>query len=165
MMLCNLYIREPILLSNTLFCLICYIRYLAMKFRKIVETSIYSSHLEKMKEFYVDKIGLELVSEQKGRHVFLKTDKNMLLIFNHGVTAAEKETNHGAPTPPSMVHVGFEIESDEYEEAKDMLEKNNIEIEKEIAWKNNIKSRPIYFRDPSGNLVEFITRNYWRVID
>jgi catechol 2,3-dioxygenase-like lactoylglutathione lyase family enzyme len=70
-----------------------------MKFRKIVETSIYSSHLEKMKEFYVDKIGLELVSEQKGRHVFLKTDKNMLLIFNHGVTAAEKETNHGAPTP------------------------------------------------------------------
>ena len=61
-----------------------------MKFRKIVETSIYSSHLEKMKKFYVDKLGLELVSEQKGRHVFLKTDKNMLLIFNHGVTAAEK---------------------------------------------------------------------------
>ena len=44
-----------------------------MKFRKIVETSIYSSHLEKMKKFYVDKLGLELVSEQKGRHVFLKT--------------------------------------------------------------------------------------------
>jgi len=136
-----------------------------MKFRKIVETSIYSSHLEKMKEFYVDKIGLELVSEQKGRHVFLKTDKNMLLIFNHGVTAAEKETSHGAPTPPSMVHVAFEIESDEYEEARDLLEKNNIQIEKEIAWKNDIKSRSIYFRDPSGNLVEFITRNYWRIID
>jgi catechol 2,3-dioxygenase-like lactoylglutathione lyase family enzyme len=30
-----------------------------MKFRKIVETSLYSSHLEKMKEFYVDKLGLE----------------------------------------------------------------------------------------------------------
>ena len=43
-----------------------------MKFRKIVETSIYSSHLEKMKEFYVDKLGLQRVSEQKGRHVFLK---------------------------------------------------------------------------------------------
>jgi catechol 2,3-dioxygenase-like lactoylglutathione lyase family enzyme len=64
-----------------------------------------------------------------------------------------------------MVHVAFEIESDEYEEAKDMLEKNNIEIEKEISWKNNMKSRSIYFRDPSGNLVEFITRNYWRVTD
>jgi len=136
-----------------------------MKFRKIVETSIYSSQLEKMKEFYVDKLGLEFVSEQIGRHVFLKTDKNMLLIFNQAVTAAEKETSHGASTPPSMVHIAFEIESDEYVQAKHLLEKNNIHIEKEIAWENNIKSKSIYFRDPSGNLVEFITRNYWRVHD
>ena len=136
-----------------------------MKFRKIVETSIYSSHLEKMKEFYVDKLGLEFVSEQIGRHVFLKTDKNMLLIFNQAVTAAEKETSHGASTPPSMVHIAFEIESDEYVQAKHLLEKNNIHIEKEIAWENNIKSKSIYFRDPSGNLVEFITRNYWEVND
>ncbi|MDW0287576.1 MAG: VOC family protein [Nitrososphaeraceae archaeon] len=136
-----------------------------MKFRKIVETSIYSSQLEKMRKFYVDKLGLELDSEQKGRHVFLKTDKNMLLIFNHGVTAAEKETSHGAPTPPSMVHVAFEIESDEYEAAKDLLEKNNIQIEKEIVWENDNRSKSIYFRDPSGNLVEFITRNYWDVND
>jgi catechol 2,3-dioxygenase-like lactoylglutathione lyase family enzyme len=136
-----------------------------MKFRKIVETSVYSSNLEKMKEFYVDKLGLEIVSEQKGRHVFLRTDKNMLLIFNYGVTAAEKETSHSASTPPSMVHVAFEMGSDEYEEAKDLLDRNNIQIEKEIAWKNDVKSRSIYFRDPAGNLVEFITRNYWQVID
>ena len=136
-----------------------------MKFRKIVETSIYSSDLEKMKEFYVDKLGLTLVSEQKGRHVFLKTDKNMLLIFNYGVTGGEKETSHGASTPPSMVHVAFEIESDEYEDTKDLLEKNNIQIEKEVVWENNIKSRSIYFRDPAGNLVEFITRNFWQVLD
>ena len=136
-----------------------------MKFRKIVESSIYSSDLEKMKEFYVDKLGLEFVSEQKGRHVFLKTDKSMLLIFNHMVTAAEKETNHGAISPPSMVHIAFEIGSDEYEEAKDLLEKNYIQIEKEVTWENDIKSRSIYFRDPAGNLVEFITRNFWDVID
>ncbi|MGB8573317.1 MAG: VOC family protein [Nitrososphaeraceae archaeon] len=136
-----------------------------MKFRKIVETSIYSSDLEKMKEFYVDKLGLQLVSEQKGRHVFLKTDKNMLLIFNPGVTAVEKETVHGAPTPPSIIHVAFEIETDEYEEARDLLEKNNIQIEKEVVWENDLKSRSIYFRDPAGNLVEFITRNFWQVID
>ena len=136
-----------------------------MKFRKIVESSIYSSDLEKMKEFYVDKLGLELVSEQKGRHVFLKTDKNMLLIFNPGVTAVEKETVHGAPTPPSIIHVAFEIETDEYEEARDLLEKNNIQIEKEVVWENDLKSRSIYFRDPAGNLVEFITRNFWQVID
>ncbi len=142
-----------------------YRKTITMKFRKIIETFIYSSDLEKMKEFYVDKLGLEFVSEQRDRHVFLKTDKNMLLIFNDRVTAAEKETIHGASTPPSMVHIAFEIESDKYEEANDLLAKNNIQIEMEIEWENNIKSRSIYFRDPSSNLVEFITRNYWKVND
>ena len=66
-----------------------------MKFRKIVETSVYSSDLEKMKEFYVDKLGLEFVSEQTGRHVFLKTEKNMLLIFNPELTTVEKERLDG----------------------------------------------------------------------
>ena len=136
-----------------------------MKFRKIIETSIYSSELEKMKEFYVDKLGLELVSQQRGRHVFLKTEKNMLLIFNHEVTGAEKETSHGAPTPPSMVHIAFEIEAAEYGTAKKLLTVNSIQVEKEIAWENDIKSKSIDFRDPAGNLVEFITRNYWHVID
>jgi len=49
-----------------------------------------------MKEFYVDKLGLEFVSEQRDRHLFLKTERNMLLIFNYVVTASEKETSHGA---------------------------------------------------------------------
>ena len=136
-----------------------------MKYRKIVETSIYSFDLEKMKEFYIDKLGLQYVSEQRDRHVFVKTDKNMLLIFNHTVTTTEKETNHGAPTPPSMVHIAFEIEAEEYEEAKELLVEKNIQVEKEIVWENDIKSRSIYFRDPAGNLIEFITRNYWPVID
>jgi catechol 2,3-dioxygenase-like lactoylglutathione lyase family enzyme len=136
-----------------------------MKFRKIVETSIYSSNLKKMKEFYVDKLGLEFVSEQKGRHIFLETDTNMLLIFNYEVTATEKETNHGATTPPSMIHIAFEIGSEEYENAKKFLVESNILIEKEIEWENSIKSRSIYFRDPADNLVEFITKNYWGVMD
>lgn len=136
-----------------------------MKISKIVETSIYTSDLEIMKEFYVAKLGLEFVSEQRGRHVFLKTDKNMLLIFNYAATAIEKETNHGASTPPSMVHIAFEIEAEGYEDAKGLLAKNNIQIEKEIAWENNINSKSIYFRDPVGNLVEFITRNHWPIID
>jgi catechol 2,3-dioxygenase-like lactoylglutathione lyase family enzyme len=87
-----------------------------------------------------------------------------MLLFNHLVTTTEKETNHGAPTP-SMVHIAFEIEAEEYVKAKELLVDNNIQVEKEIAWKNDIKSRSIYFRDPAGNLVEFITRNYWGVID
>ena len=52
-----------------------------MKFRRIVEKCVYSSDLDNMKDFYVDKIGLEFVSEEKESHVFIKAGKSMLLIF------------------------------------------------------------------------------------
>jgi catechol-2,3-dioxygenase len=35
-----------------------------------------------MKDFYTKALGLELISEEKERHVFLKAGKSMLLIFN-----------------------------------------------------------------------------------
>ena len=136
-----------------------------MKIGKIVETSIYSTNLEDMKDFYVNKLGLEFVSEQKGRHVFVKTDNNMLLIFNHEITITENETSHGATTPPSVIHIAFEIDSGEYDTAKKILIESNVQIEKEIEWGNRIGSKSIYFRDPAGNLVEFITKNYWELID
>jgi len=44
-------------------------------FRKMVETCIYSSELEKLKNFYVNNIGLQFVSEEPGRHVSLKAGK------------------------------------------------------------------------------------------
>ncbi len=68
-------------------------------------------------------------------------------------------------TPPSMVHIAFEIEVEEYEEAKELLIEKNIQVEKEIVWENDNRSESIYFRDPAGNLVEFITRNFWPVTD
>lgn len=75
-------------------------------------------------------MGLEFVSEQVGRHVFMKTQKNMLLLFNPEVTRMEKETIHGAITPPSMIHVALEIEDTEYENAKQLLSKKNIQLKR-----------------------------------
>jgi len=126
-----------------------------------METCIYSSDLKEMKEFYQDKLGLELVSEEMGRHVFFKVGKNMLLIFNPKVTMHEKETKHGAITPPAMNHFAFEIEKDDFHTIKIDILNKNIEIEKEVTWKNGGLS--IYFRDPAGNLVEIITDNFWPI--
>jgi catechol-2,3-dioxygenase len=137
-----------------------------LKFRKIVETCIYSCELEKMKDFYVNTIGLELISEEKGRHIFLKVGKSMLLIFNPRNTMIKSNSTfpiHGAITPPAIIHFALEIEKQDYVNSKNMLNQNNIEIEKEIIWKKETKS--MYFRDPIGNLVEFITRDSWPVED
>jgi catechol-2,3-dioxygenase len=136
-------------------------------FRKVVETCIYSSDLEKMKNFYINNIGLQLVSEEDGRHVFLKAGKSMLLIFNPDSTSNKNQTTfppHGALTPPASVHFALEIEKEDYEDAKNMLIRNKIDIEKEVSW-GNAETNSIYFRDPAFNLVEFITRGNWPVED
>ncbi|MFZ0512078.1 MAG: VOC family protein [Candidatus Nitrosopolaris sp.] len=136
-------------------------------FRKIVETCIYYSDLEKMKNFYISSIGLQFVSEEAGRHVFLKAGKSMLLIFNPDSTTNKNQSMfppHGASTPPASVHFALEIEKEDYEDAKNMLIQNKIDIEKEVSWGNEAM-KSIYFRDPARNLVEFITRGNWPVED
>ncbi len=136
-----------------------------MKFTKIIETSIYSSNLKQMKDFYIDILGLDLVSEEKDRHVFLKAGKSMLLIFNPNNTLNKINDifpSHGAFSPPSIIHFAFEIKREDYEKWKSLLKENKISIEKEKKFG---KSKSIYFRDPVGNMVEFITSNAWPVDD
>jgi catechol 2,3-dioxygenase-like lactoylglutathione lyase family enzyme len=158
-----------------------------VKFEKIIETCIYTSNLQKLKDFYANCLGLELVSEEKQRSIFLKVGKSMLLIFNPEktlMTNYDKEDcrggggessnrelfpPHGAITPPSIVHFALEIDKSEYDNTKKVLIENNIEIEKEIIWNKEEEekgtTKSLYFRDPSGNLVEIITNNHLWPVD
>ena len=71
---------------------------------------------------------------------------------------------HGAIiTPPACIHLALEIDKNDYENSKRMLIDMNINIEKEMVWDN--RSGSIYFRDPAGNLVEFVTKGNWPVED
>jgi catechol 2,3-dioxygenase-like lactoylglutathione lyase family enzyme len=152
-----------------------------VKFKKIIETCIYTLDLKKLKDFYVNGLGLEFVSEEENRSVFLKAGKSMLLIFNPNstlnISMGSSQTGndevshedlfptHGAFAPPSVIHFALEIDKSEYDELKKTLLNNNIEIEKELVW-NNEMSKSVYFRDPSGNLVEIIVgSNLWPVDD
>lgn len=132
-----------------------------MKIRKIVETCIYYSDLQSMKNFYVDILGLQLVQEEDGKFIFLQAGKSMLLVFNPDRTSKSNDNlpTHGAATPPASVHFAMEIESNDYLRWKDLLAKNKIKME-EVGWKS---AKSIYFRDPAGNLVELITPGEWPV--
>jgi catechol 2,3-dioxygenase-like lactoylglutathione lyase family enzyme len=48
-----------------------------------------------------------------------------------------------------------------------MLKLNGIYIEKEVSWakQKEESSKSIYFRDPAGNLVEFVTKYNWPIED
>jgi catechol-2,3-dioxygenase len=63
-----------------------------VRIRRIIETCIYSSDLETMKNFYINKVGLEFSSEEQGRHIFLKAGRSMLLIFNPENTKVEENS-------------------------------------------------------------------------
>ncbi len=134
-----------------------------MKINKVIETCIYSSDLESMKKFYVGILGLSVIQEEEDKLIFLKAGKTVLLIFNplHTGINNDKLPTHGAMTPPSSIHFAMEIEEQEYQPCKDLLSLNGIAIEKEVKWNCNTKS--LYFRDPSGNLVELITPGAWPV--
>jgi catechol 2,3-dioxygenase-like lactoylglutathione lyase family enzyme len=137
-----------------------------LQFNKIVETCIYSSDLEKMKRFYINTLGLEFVSEEEDRHVFLKAGVNMLLIFNPNKTLESNDDDsklpvHGAFAPPSIIHFAFEIDKENYHSAKYTLNEKNVKIEREVVWEKGTNS--VYFRDPAGNLVEIITQGSWPV--
>ena len=137
-----------------------------MKFEKIVETCIYSPDLKIMKDFYVNRLGLDLISEEERRHVFLKAGKSMLLVFNPENTSLAANSTfptHGACTSPSSIHFALEIEQADYEAAKNLLAQNKIAIEKEMSWGSGGKS--VYFRDPAGNLVEIVTKGQLPVED
>ena len=119
-----------------------------------------------MKDFYVNRLGLDLVSEEEGRHVFLKAGRSMLLIFNPENTKLAANSTfpaHGAITPPSSIHFALEIEQVDYEAARNVVIRNGILIEKEISWGSG--GRSTYFRDPVGNLVEIVTKGQWPVQD
>ncbi|HEX2106248.1 MAG TPA: VOC family protein [Nitrososphaera sp.] len=134
-----------------------------IKINKVVETCIYSSDLESMKNFYAGILGLSVIQEERDKLIFLKAGKSMLLIFDPVRTSANNGSlpAHGALTPPSSIHFAMEIDEQEYHKSKQLLVNNNITIEKEVNWDTHAKS--IYFRDPAGNLVELLTPGGWPV--
>lgn len=131
-----------------------------MNVKKIVETCVYHTDLHAMKDFYTQALGLEFISGEPGRSVFLRAGQSVLLIFNPEATRSHpKFPPHGA-SAPSEIHLAFEIPDGEYEAAKEMLLQSEVKIERELTWGS---ARSIYFRDPANNLVELITPGAWPV--
>jgi catechol-2,3-dioxygenase len=65
-----------------------------------------------MKDFYINILGLEFVSEEKDRHIF-QAGQSRLLIFNPNKTnvnisnisgSSTQLPIHGAFAPPSIIH-------------------------------------------------------------
>lgn len=128
-----------------------------MNIRRIKETCIYVSDLEKTKFFYHHLLGLPLLSTVAERHLFFKAGESVLLCFIASKTEMETAVPpHGAH---GSIHFAFEVAKEDYEATLATIKEKNIEIVQEHVWKSSIRS--FYFHDPDNNLVEIIEEGLW----
>ncbi|MDQ6433318.1 VOC family protein [Mesorhizobium sp. LHD-90] len=129
----------------------------------ILESALYVTDLDAAEAFYRDVLGLSLIARVNGRHVFFRCGQGVLLLFNAEATKIPPPPAAKLPVPPhgaaGQGHLCFSASAEEIERWKTRLEGQGIAIEADFEWPNG--GRSIYFRDPSGNSIEFAEPRIW----
>lgn len=128
-----------------------------MEFIQIKETCLYVQDLAQTKDFYAGKLGLEVIGEVAGRHVFFRAGTSVLLCF---IAAASAKSEI---LPPHFghghLHLAFEVSPADYATRKTEIEKLGIPIETEYDWGKGYYS--FYFRDPDQHVLEIVMTGMW----
>lgn len=128
----------------------------------ILETVLYVSDLAAAEVFYRDVLGLEPFSKAPGRQLFYRCGDQVLLLFNPEATSKPPAAN-ALPVPPHGAvgpgHICFRASAGEIDSWRQRLEARGVAIEADFAWPGG--GRSIYFRDPSGNCLEFAEPRIW----
>ena len=131
---------------------------------QVLETALYTDDLDAAEAFYGGVLGLEKITRAGSRHVFYRCGPGVLLIFNSDETEIHYKVGQ-LPVPPHGArgpgHLCFRAEAAELDEWRARLEAAGIEIESDMEWPQG--GRSIYFRDPSGNSLEFTEARIWGI--
>lgn len=129
----------------------------------ILETALYCGDLDAARHFYAKKLGLEVIVEVPGRHVFFRLENSVLLIFNPAATVEPSSARLAVPVhgATGAGHACFSTEPLGYEHWLNELRGEGIEIEQEVVWPNGARS--FYFRDVAGNSLEFGEPKLWEL--
>jgi len=134
-----------------------------MKPSAILESALYVTDLAAAEAFYADALGLEVLGKVEGRHVFFRCGSGVLLLFNAEATKIPPAPDARLKVPPHGTvgdgHLCFAASADEIGRWKARLEAKDIAIESDFEWPQG--GRSIYFRDPSGNSIEFAEPRIW----
>lgn len=123
-----------------------------INFSGIKETCIYTTSLEAAKAFYHDKLGLPVISEVSGKHIFFRAGNSVLLCFNP--TDSKSKTSPPAHFGEGKIHFAFEVPDALFESTKAEIISRGIVITDEVTWKSGKKS--FYFEDSAGNVLEVV---------
>lgn len=119
-----------------------------MDFNKIHHVAIICSNYEISKEFYVEKLGFEII-----REIYREERQSYKLDLKLGESQIELFSFPNSPKRPSypeacgLRHLAFEV--DDIEEAVKELKGKNIQVE-EIRIDEYTEKKFIFFNDPDG---------------
>lgn len=135
-----------------------------MQAAAILEAALYVSDLGQAEQFYSGVLGLEVIARAEGRHVFFRCGKGVVLLFNANATEVPPAADARLPVPPHGArgpgHLCFAANAEEIGAWKQKLVAKGVAIEADFEWPNG--GRSIYFRDPSGNSLEFAEPRIWK---
>lgn len=129
----------------------------------VLESALYVTDLDAAERFYGEILGLEPVGKVDGRHAFFKCGGSVVLLFNGDATRHAPPPDARLPVPPhgsvGQGHLCFAASEAEIDGWKAHLAAHGVVIEAEFEWPQG--GRSIYFRDPSGNSLEFANPSIW----
>lgn len=129
----------------------------------VLETALYVDDLVVARQFYTQVLGLEVVTEAEGRHVFFRVGNGMLLLFDPVTTVAPPDPPPALQVPPHGAtgpgHVCFSVTAEGLQHGREALHEAGVKIESEVEWPNGAIS--VYFRDPAGNSLELAEPRLW----
>jgi catechol 2,3-dioxygenase-like lactoylglutathione lyase family enzyme len=130
----------------------------------ILEAALYVADLERAARFYAELLGFERIAEDARFCAFGVAGRQVLLLFLKGGSVAGKQIPGGkipAHDADGQMHVAFSIDEDQWTPWLERLAALGIPVESEVQWPRG--GRSIYFRDPDGHSIEFVTPGCWSV--
>ena len=128
-----------------------------MDFNKIHHVAIICSNYEISKEFYVEKLGFEII-----REIYREERQSYKLDLKLGESQIELFSFPNSPKRPSypeacgLRHLAFEV--DDIEEAVKELKGKNIQVE-EIRIDEYTEKKFTFFNDPDGLPLELYEKS------
>ena len=128
----------------------------------ILEAAVYVDDLDVAAVFYGGILGLEMVGQQDGRHVFFRCGETIVLVFRAEETRKPAPSG-GLPIPvhgaTGAGHLCFAVDGASLDGWRQRLVDADVKIEADFRWDNGARS--IYFRDPGGNSIELAEPRLW----
>ncbi|HZZ70716.1 MAG TPA: VOC family protein [Pirellulales bacterium] len=128
----------------------------------ILETALCVAEVARSREFYQRIFGFAPMQENEGFCALNVADRQVLLLFKIGVTLEDMKFPFGTIPGHGVTgrsHVGFSTTLAGLAGWKQRLAAAHVVIESEFTWPTGGVS--IYFRDPDGHLLEFLTPGVW----